>query len=77
MRLRDGGHSISIKESSMNTVSKNCQSCGMPLSRDEKGGGTNADGSKSTMFCSNCYANGKFVFPDITVAGMKELVKGN
>ncbi len=25
---------------------KNCQSCGMPLSRDEKGGGTNADGSK-------------------------------
>ena len=22
---------------------KNCQSCGMPLKRDEKGGGTNAD----------------------------------
>ena len=28
---------------------KNCQSCGMPLRRDEKGGGTNADGSKSTI----------------------------
>lgn len=26
---------------------KNCQSCGMPLKKDEKGGGTNTDGSKS------------------------------
>ena len=25
-----------------------CQSCGMPLSKDAKGGGTNADGSRST-----------------------------
>ncbi|MEZ5145910.1 MAG: zinc ribbon domain-containing protein [Bacteroidales bacterium] len=31
----------------MEKTYKNCQSCGMPLKRDEKGGGTNADGSKT------------------------------
>ncbi len=31
---------------------KNCQSCGMPLKRDEKGGGTNADKSISKKYCS-------------------------
>ncbi len=36
----------------METIYKNCQSCGMPMSRDEKGGGTNADGSKIAMYCS-------------------------
>jgi hypothetical protein len=30
----------------MSETNKNCQSCGMPLKRDLKGGGTNADGSK-------------------------------
>lgn len=55
---------------------KNCQSCGMPLSRDEQGGGTNADGSKNAMYCSHCYQAGKFTLPDITLEGMKERVKG-
>ena len=59
----------------METAYTNCQSCGMPLKRDEQGGGTNADGSKSKMFCSHCYMNGRFVFPDITVDEMKERVK--
>jgi len=54
---------------------KNCQSCGMPLKRDENGGGTNADGSKSKMFCSHCYQNGQFTLPDITAAQMKDRVK--
>lgn len=54
---------------------KNCQSCGMPLKRDEKGGGTNADGSKSQMYCSKCYENGKFTAPDMTVEEMRVLVK--
>jgi hypothetical protein len=31
----------------MEKVYKNCQSCGMPLKKDAKGGGTNADGSKA------------------------------
>jgi len=55
---------------------KNCQSCGMPLKRDEKGGGTENDGSKSIMYCSNCYQDGKFTLPDITVDEMKARVKG-
>jgi hypothetical protein len=59
----------------MNKVFKNCQSCGMPMSRDEKGGGTEADGSKSAMYCSHCYENGRFTLPDITVEQMKERVK--
>jgi hypothetical protein len=60
----------------MERVYKNCQSCAMPLKRDEKGGGTNADGSKSALFCSNCYENGKFTMPEITMNEMKERVKG-
>ncbi len=60
----------------MTQIYKNCQSCGMPLKKDEKGGGTNADGSKSKMYCSHCYENGKFSMPDITVDQMKEIVKG-
>ena len=55
---------------------KNCQSCGMPLKRDEKGGGTNLDGSKSGMYCSHCYENGKFTMPDMKVTQMQERVKG-
>jgi hypothetical protein len=54
---------------------KNCQSCGMPLKKDEKGGGTNADGTKSSMYCSKCYEKGKFTAPDITAEEMKVLVK--
>ena len=38
-----------------------CQSCGMPLGKDPKNGGTNQDGSKSTEYCSFCFLNGNFV----------------
>jgi hypothetical protein len=55
---------------------KDCQSCGMPLSRDERGGGTNEDGSKSAMYCSHCYEGGRFTLPDITAGEMQERVKG-
>ena len=55
---------------------KMCQSCSMPLEKDEKGGGTNADGSKSKMYCSYCYENGKFTQPDITASEMQAFVKG-
>ena len=48
----------------------------MPLKRDEKGGGTNANGTKNNMYCSKCYEGGKFTTPDITVDGMQALVKG-
>ena len=46
------------------------------MKRDEKGGGTNADGTRNTLYCSKCYENGKFTTPDMTVDEMKALVKG-
>ena len=48
----------------------------MPLRRDEKGGGTNADGSKSTMYCSHCFEAGRFTWPDISAGEMQARVKG-
>lgn len=59
----------------MSATYKNCQSCSMPLKRDEQGGGTNADGSKSAMYCSHCFQLGKFTMPDATAAEMQSLVK--
>jgi hypothetical protein len=55
---------------------KNCQSCGMPLTKDQNGGGTEADGTPSTLYCSHCYRDGKFTDPDMTVQQMIELVRG-
>ncbi|NOZ47743.1 MAG: hypothetical protein GXO79_13320 [Chlorobi bacterium] len=55
---------------------KNCQSCGMPMKKDPKNGGTNSDGTKNLMYCSYCYENGDFTQPDMTVDEMKTLVKG-
>ncbi len=57
-------------------ANKNCQSCGMPLSKDTEGGGTERDGSKSVMYCSHCYQKGEFTLPNITVDEMIERVKG-
>lgn len=54
---------------------KVCQSCSMPLNKDPQGGGSEADGSKSVMYCSKCYENGAFKQPDITAAEMQEFVK--
>jgi len=47
-------------------MSKFCQSCGMPMSKDQNGGGTNADASKSEKYCSHCYVNGEFTDGGIT-----------
>lgn len=57
-------------------MNKNCQSCGMPLSKDEHGGGTEADGTRSPMYCSHCYQQGKFTLPDITLEEMIARVRG-
>lgn len=59
----------------MEQTYKNCQSCGMPMKRDEQGGGTNADGSRSSTYCSHCYAEGSFVQSEITLAQMQQRVK--
>ncbi|HEV8384811.1 MAG TPA: zinc ribbon domain-containing protein [Candidatus Acidoferrales bacterium] len=53
-----------------------CQSCGMPLSKDPQGGGTEASGAKSAEYCSHCYAGGKFTAPDMTAEQMMQLVEG-
>ena len=45
-----------------------CQSCGMPLTRNEDCG-TNADGSINFDYCKFCYAGGKFL-QDVTMEGM-------
>ena len=45
---------------------KQCQSCGMPLKKDLEGGGSESDGTRSSMYCSSCYKNGAFTEPDIT-----------
>ena len=47
----------------------------MPLKRDEQGGGTNADGSKSTAFCSHCFQRREFVLANITVEEMQARVR--
>jgi hypothetical protein len=59
----------------MEKAYKYCQSCGMPMRKDELGGGTNADGSTSLMYCSNCWKDGKFASPDMTIDAMKAFVK--
>ncbi|MGY8915847.1 MAG: zinc ribbon domain-containing protein [Flavobacteriales bacterium] len=55
---------------------KNCQSCGMPLRKDPKKGGSNADGSRSIMYCSYCYQDGAFTQPDYSVDDMKKFCVG-
>ena len=52
-------------------MAKLCQSCSMPLNKDPKGGGTEADGSKSDTYCSLCYEDGAFVHPDFSVDQMQ------
>ena len=58
----------------MSTTNKFCQSCGMPMNKDPQGGGTNADGSKSVLYCSYCYENGAFKFNG-TVAEFQEFCR--
>lgn len=43
-------------------MTRHCQSCDMPLDKDPEGGGTEADGSRSTEYCSLCYRDGAFMY---------------
>lgn len=54
---------------------KTCQSCGMPLKRDPKGGSTNADGSKNLLYCSYCFENGSFLYAGNNVAEFQEFCR--
>ena len=55
---------------------KYCQSCGMPMKKDPKGGGSNSDGSINADFCSYCFENGKFTQENITADEMQKFVIG-
>ena len=46
-----------------------CQSCGMPLEKDEHCG-TNTDGSKNEEYCTYCFQEGAFTQPDVTLDDM-------
>jgi len=56
----------------MNTI---CQSCGMPLGKDPEKGGTNADGSRSTEYCSYCYKAGAFVGGEVSVKEFQKICR--
>ena len=59
---------------------KDCQSCGMPLDKDDNGPvdnyGTMIDGSRSEEYCKYCFQNGKFTDPDLTGEEMFDKVSG-
>ncbi len=57
-------------------MSKQCQSCGMPLQSKKAGDcrGTETNGSKSEKWCNLCYENGAFKGPDCTLEEMKAIV---
>ncbi len=58
----------------MEKIYKQCQSCGMPLKKDKKWGGSEKDGRLSKMYCSSCYQNWEFTRPNISLEEMKKLV---
>ena len=50
---------------------KFCQSCGMPLDKEEVKG-TQKNGLKSDEYCKYCYGNGVFKHPKMNLEGMKK-----
>ncbi|MCL2860503.1 MAG: zinc ribbon domain-containing protein [Oscillospiraceae bacterium] len=46
-----------------------CQSCGMPMSKEEEFG-TNADGTLNRDNCGYCFKNGEYTNPNITMNEM-------
>ena len=47
----------------------------MPMSKDEKGGGTNKDGTRNADYCSHCYGNGTWM-TDMSLDDMQRRVGG-
>jgi len=59
----------------MENEQKICQSCGMPMSADEDFG-TNADGVRNEEYCTYCFQNGGFTWPEATLDTMTEKLVG-
>src|SRR5579862_3671392 len=64
-------HSQSHSGSSAYKSPAKCQSCGLKLVEDKQGGGSNSDGTRSRIYCSSCYQNGRFVQPHLSLAEMR------
>lgn len=47
----------------------------MPLAKDPKRGGTEADGSRTIEYCSHCYEMGEFTQPNVTADEMVVFVQ--
>ncbi|MFW9778155.1 MAG: zinc ribbon domain-containing protein [Candidatus Heimdallarchaeota archaeon] len=47
-----------------------CQSCGLPTNTDERG--SEQDGTFCDDYCNDCYENGQFIEPEITLKEMIE-----
>ncbi len=45
-----------------------CQSCGLPFTDESEG--TNRDQTKSEDYCINCFQNGNFVEPSLSLREM-------
>ena len=57
-----------------------CNSCGRPIVKEDYG--TNEDGSLNPEFCKDCFQEGKYTEPDITLTEMivrksKEMMEKN
>ena len=53
---------------------QHCQSCDMPMHLDAEGGGTEKDGSRSSKYCSLCYANGEFHYKGTDVREYQKMI---
>lgn len=51
-----------------------CQSCGMPLNKEELKG-TQKNGLKTDEYCKYCYENGAFKNPEMNLEDMKKNVQ--
>lgn len=58
-------------------MTRQCQSCGMPLHTTKAGDcrGSEADGTRSETWCSLCYRDGAFIDPDCTLEEMRAIVE--
>ena len=51
-------------------MQQSCQSCGQPLTHNNRG--TEKDGSVSAEYCALCYEQGAFRQPEMTMGEMQE-----
>lgn len=51
-----------------------CQSCGLPFNKEHAHFiAAEPDGSRS-IYCTNCYKDGKFIEPDLSMEEMVEMI---